>query len=78
MDDLKSNLAQSYISMMENLSSETKREIISGLSNSLKRKRRKKKSLMALCGAFESNLTPEEFAKELRKARAIKRKTVKF
>ncbi len=77
--DLKFNLIESYLELLKSLSSESKRELISKLSDSLKgSKKPTKKSLNELYGSFISKQTADEIIIDLKNSRNFNRKTEGF
>ncbi len=74
--DLKFNLIDSYLGLLNNLSPDSKLELISKLSDSLKNsKRPTKKSISDLYGSFQSTKTADEIITELKNGRNFNRKT---
>jgi len=74
--DLKFNLIDSYLGLLNNLSPDSKLELISKLSDSLKGSRKPtKKSLSDLYGAFISKKSADEIITELKNSRNFNRKT---
>jgi hypothetical protein len=74
--DLKFNLIDSYLGLLNNLSPDSKLELISKLSDSLKGpKKPTKKSLSDLYGAFKSKKTADEIITDLKNSRNFNRKT---
>jgi hypothetical protein len=74
--DLKFNLIDSYLGLLSNLSPDSKLELISKLSDSLKGSRKpSKKSLNDLYGAFISKKSADEIITELKNSRNFDRKT---
>lgn len=74
--DLKFNLIDCYLGLLNNLSPESKLELISKLSDSLKgSKKPTKKSLSDLYGAFKSKRTADEIITDLKNSRNFNRKT---
>ncbi len=74
--DLKFNLIDSYLGLLKNLSPDSKRELISRLSDSLKgSKKPTDKSLGDLFGAFISKETADEIITGLKASRNFDRKT---
>ncbi len=68
--DFKFNLLDIYSGLLNNLSPDSKLELISKLSDSLKASRKPtKKSLSDLYGAFISNKSADEIIAELKNAR---------
>lgn len=68
--DLKFNLIDSYLGLLNNLSPESKLELISKLSDSLKGSKKPiKKSLSNLYGAFKSKKTADEIITDLKSSR---------
>lgn len=77
--DLKFNLVNSYLGLLNNLSIDNKLELIAKLSDSLKgSKRPVDKSIRDLYGAFISPKSAEEIITELKNARSFNRKTEVF
>ena len=67
--------ADYFFGLLSNLNSDSKLELISRLSNSLKTKPLKKEvSLRELFGSFKSKQTADEIIEDLRKSRNFKRK----
>jgi hypothetical protein len=63
-------LLDSYIGLLDNLSTSNKLDLISKLSNSVKTNLKKKKSsIKKAVGAFESEKTAEEIIEEIRNSR---------
>jgi hypothetical protein len=63
-------LLDSYIGLLDNLSTSNKLDLISKLSNSVKTNLKKKKSsIKKAFGAFESEKTAEEIIEEIRNSR---------
>jgi predicted metal-binding transcription factor (methanogenesis marker protein 9) len=74
--DLKFNLIDSYLGLLNNLSPDSKLELISKLSDSLKGTRKPtKKTLSDLYGAFISKKSADEIITELKNSRNFNRKT---
>jgi len=74
--DLKFNLIDSYLSLLRNLSPESKIELISKLSESLKGSNKPtNRSVSDLYGAFISKKSAEEIITELKSSRNFSRKT---
>ncbi|MBX2912191.1 MAG: hypothetical protein KF717_08465 [Cyclobacteriaceae bacterium] len=74
--DLKFNLIDSYLGLLNNLSPDSKLELISKLSDSLKgSKKPTKKSLIDLYGAFVSKESADEIIADLKNSRNFIRKT---
>ena len=70
------SLADYYFSFLKNLNQESKLDLISKLSQSLKASENKEDtSLQSLFGAYESDETAEEIITELRASRIFNRKT---
>lgn len=77
--DLKFNLIDSYLGLLNNLSPDSKLELISKLSDSLKgSKKPTKKSLSDLYGAFVSKESAEEIIANLKSSRTFNRNTEGF
>jgi hypothetical protein len=75
-DELKFSLVDSYIELLNTLSPDSKLEIISKLSDSLKgSKRFTKKSIGDLYGSFVSKKTADEILGEIKSNRIFNRKT---
>ena len=75
----KFNLIDAYLGLLNNLSPESKQELISRLSTSLKEpKVPLNKSLVSLYGAFEANKSAEEIIAELKSSKNFNRKTEGF
>jgi hypothetical protein len=74
--DLKFNLIDSYLGLLNNLSPESKLELISKLSDSLKgSKKPTDKSIGDLYGAFISKKSAEQIIIDLKNGRNFNRKT---
>ena len=74
--DLKFNLIDSYLGLLNNLSPDSKLELISRLSDSLKgSKKPTDKSISDLYGAFISKKSADEIITELKDSRIFNRKT---
>lgn len=74
--DLQFNLIDSYLGLLNKLSPDNKRELISKLSDSLKgSKGPTDKSLNDLFGAFISEKSAEEIIADLKQGRTFKRST---
>ncbi len=77
--NLKFNIIDTYLELLNNLSPDSKHELISKLSDSLKgSKKPTKKSLASLYGAFVSKKSAEEIIAELKNSRNFDRKTEGF
>jgi hypothetical protein len=77
--DLNFSLIDSYLGLLKSLSPESKLELISKLSDSLKGgKRPPDKSLSDLYGSFISSKSADEIIEELKTARNFNRKTEGF
>ena len=73
--DININLIESYLGLLENLSSDNKLELIARLSKSMKNtKKSKTGSLKSLYGAFISKQSADELIDEIKKARTFNRK----
>ena len=73
--DLKFNLIDSYLGLLNNLSPDNKLELISKLSDSLKSsKKPSEKSVNDLYGSFIFDTSTEEMIAELKKSRNFNRK----
>ena len=73
--NLKFDLIDSYLGLLNNLSSDNKLELISKLSDSLKSsKKTTEKSVNDLYGAFIFDKSADEMIIELKKSRNFKRK----
>ena len=74
--DLKFNLIDSYLGLLKNLSPDSKLELISKLSDSLKSTQKPvDKSLGDLYGAFISKESADEIITDLKASRNFNRKT---
>ena len=74
--DLKFNLIDSYLGLLNNLSPDSKLELISKLSDSLKgSKKPTDKSIGDLYGAFISKKSADEIISDLKDSRNFNRKT---
>jgi hypothetical protein len=78
---LENKLANSYLTFIQNLSSDVKLDIISKISLSLIKKDEpieSEKPDSYFFGAWQSDETPEEFAESLRAARFFNRKQIEL
>jgi predicted metal-binding transcription factor (methanogenesis marker protein 9) len=74
--DLKFDLIDSYLGLLKNLSPDSKLELISKLSDSLKGSQKPAdKSIKGLYGAFISKKSADEIITELKNSRNFNRKT---
>jgi hypothetical protein len=74
--DLEFNLINSYLGLLNSLSPDSKLELISKLSDSLKGSRKPtRKSVGDLYGAFKSKKTADEIISELKSTRYFNRTT---
>jgi hypothetical protein len=70
------NTADFYYELLSNLNADSKLELISRLSDSLKSKKKgRETSLNSLFGAFKSKKSAEEIISEIRSDRTFGRKT---
>jgi hypothetical protein len=77
--NLKFNLIDSYLGLLENLSPDNKLELISKLSDSLKSsKKQTDRSLDDLCGAFIFDKSSDDLIRELKSGRNFNRKIKAF
>ena len=81
--NLKFNLIDSYLGLLENLSPDNKLELISKLSDSLKSSKKSTekpsdKSLDDLSGAFIFDKSSDDLINELKKSRIFNRKIEEF
>lgn len=81
--NLKFNLVDSYLELLENLSPENKLELISKLSDSLKSSKKptenqSDKSLDDLSGAFIFDKSSDDLIKELKESRNFNRQIEGF
>ncbi len=68
------NIIDSYIGLLNNLSPDSKLELISRLSQSLKsQKKLKEKPIQELFGAFKSEKSAETIIEEIRQSRTFTR-----
>lgn len=73
--DININLIETYFGMLKNLSPDSKLELISKLSKSMKSEKvTKRNSLDSLYGAFISDQTADELIADIKKARTFNRK----
>ncbi len=82
-ENLKFNLIDSYLGLLENLSPDNKLELISKLSDSLRSskkptKNRSDKSLDDLSGAFIFDKSSDDLINELKNSRNFNRKIKEF
>lgn len=74
--DLKFNIIDSYLELLKGLSPDSKLELISKLSDSLKgSKKSANKPLGELYGSFKTRKTADEIIAELKRSRKFSRKT---
>lgn len=81
--NLKFNLIDSYLELLENLSPDNKLELISKLSDSLKKSKKlnenpSDKSLDDLSGAFIFDKSSADLIKELKESRNFNRQIERF
>ena len=81
--NLKFNLIDSYLGLLENLSPDNKLELISKLSDSLKSSKKQTeknpdKSLDDLCGAFIFDKSSDDLIGDLKSSRNFNRKIKEF
>jgi len=77
--DINKKLVDSYLDLLENLSTNSKLDLISRLSDSLKSgKKNEGNSLKSLSGDFIEEKSAEEIIDDLKKARKFNRKTESF
>lgn len=77
--DINKKLVDSYLELFENLSTDSKLDLISGLSDSIKSENKQKtNSLKTLTGDFIEEKNADEIIDELKKARSFTRKTEAF
>lgn len=78
--DLKFNLIDSYLGLLESLSPDNRLELISKLSDSLKKgsKKPSDKSLSDLYGAFKTKKSADEVIAMLKESRRFGRKIEQF
>lgn len=75
--DIKTNLVDSYYTLLKSLSSNNKLELIARLSYSMKiRQQTKDNSWKALFGAFMPDQSADEFVKELKDDRNFNRQSI--
>ena len=73
--DINVNLIERYLEMLNNLSPDSKLELIARLSKSMKTKKEvKSSSLEELYGSFISEQSADELIDDLKKARTFNRK----
>ena len=77
--ELKFDLINTYLKLLNSLSAESKRELISKLSDSLKgSKKDNPGAIKKLFGAFESNQSAEQIISDLKQTRTFPRNTEKL
>lgn len=77
--DINKRIVESYLELLNNLSPNSKLDLISGLSASLKTsKKAKANSLKSLAGDFINEKSAEEVISELKQARNFNRNTESF
>lgn len=75
--DINTNLVDSYYTLLRNLSTNNKLELIARLSKSMKTtKKTKDSSWKSLFGAWELDQSAEDFVEELKKDRKFSRKSI--
>ncbi|MFY8187745.1 MAG: hypothetical protein ACOVLC_07280 [Flavobacterium sp.] len=74
--DINKTLIDHYLSILENLSVDSKLELIARLSKSMKSSKKTKKevSLSSLYGSWESEQSADEIISEIKSARNFNRK----
>lgn len=73
------HIVATYSGLLENLSTESKNELIETLSKSLRlTKKKKNNNFYKSFGAFASLKSPETIISEIRLARKFRRKEIKF
>ncbi|HEY6082314.1 MAG TPA: hypothetical protein VIU45_02580 [Chitinophagaceae bacterium] len=73
--DININLIEAYFRLLKNLNPDSKLELISKLSNSMRTaKTAKRESLKPLYGAFISNQSADELIDDIKQARTFNRK----
>lgn len=82
-ENLKFNLIDSYLGLLENLSPDNKLELISKLSDSLKSSKKQTgsnpdKALDDLCGAFIFDKSSDDLISDLKSSRSFNRKIEEF
>ena len=71
------HIVESYTSMCEGLSNESKKELIENLSKSLQKSEElKNKVFLSSFGAFVSELSDEELIKQIKDSRKFNRKNI--
>lgn len=80
MIDINSKLIDTYLNLINRLGYDSKLELISRLSASMKtnKKATSKNSISHLFGAFETDETAEELIENIRKSRVFNRKIESF
>jgi len=75
----KINIVEPYLELLKSLNEDSKLEIISKLSSSIKKVRKKKfTSLKSLKGAFIPEKSADEIIKDIKDSRHFKRRAVKL
>lgn len=79
MSSLEINIINGYVKLLENLSQDSKLELIEKLTDSLNLELNNKENLLKEAyGAFESDKTAEEMIDELRNSRHFNRQLESF
>ena len=79
MIDINKRLVETYFAMMSNLGSDSKLDLISKLTSSMRKKSDPSDtSIIKLFGAFENDKSAEEIISELRSSRIFNKKIESF
>ncbi|MGB1206107.1 MAG: hypothetical protein ACPG5B_10695 [Chitinophagales bacterium] len=80
MVNIENNLIETYLTLINKLSNESKLEIIAQLSLSMKNETKNKKdnSITHLFGSFDTEETAQELIERIREARVFNRKIINF
>lgn len=76
--DVPQHLLETYLSLLRNLSYNSKLELISALSLSMKNEQQNNGLAKTLFGAFETNKSAEQVIEEIKQSRYFNRKVEKL
>lgn len=76
--DISQYLVETYLSLLKNLDNNSKLELISVLSLSMKDRQKKEEFAQTLFGAFETDKSAEQLIDEIRQSRYLERKVEEF
>jgi len=79
MTYIDKHIVETYLGLLEGLSSESKAELIKNLSESLRsEKKNKERNFYNAFGAFASEKSAEEIISEIKSSRKFKKKDIQF